>query len=294
MVRHLLSNADPPPSGLISRPPRPQITKVGFPQCQVVSSVLIQYQGPYPIFLHPLIQYCMSSIAFFSLSHLDNDVALHRIDQLLRHASDFGFFLNASRFRASISYNTLEQPTLSVLHAAYLLGAHISGDETLIAQEPRLLEQALQQRTLLSSTTTTHRRKVLHTVQTDVLLAQYFFRNCRFFEGWSHCNSATSLANGAGLHQLRSRNPRRLRSDLHLVDDAGLELPRPRDAIEDGERINAFWTVYVMDKCWSVFLGSPASILDINALGSQVDTPWPLDMESYELVRPSLSAVITF
>lgn len=40
-----------------------------------------------------------------------------------------------------------------------------------------------------------------------------------------------------------------------------------------------------MDRSWAVVLRSPTIISDDDLLGAQIDTPWPLDMETYERVR---------
>ena len=58
----------------------------------------------------------------------------------------------------------------------------------------------------------------------------------------------------------------------------------PRDATEEGERINAFWTVFVLDRCWSVWMQSPSVLIDETSASTQVDTPWPLDLIGYEQV----------
>lgn len=46
-----------------------------------------------------------------------------------------------------------------------------------------------------------------------------------------------------------------------------------------------------MDRSWAIVLRSPTIISDDDLLGAQIDTPWPLDMETYERVR-LLSALI--
>lgn len=51
-----------------------------------------------------------------------------------------------------------------------------------------------------------------------------------------------------------------------------------------GERLDAFWTVFTMDRTWAVVLQSPTIISDDDHVGAQIDSPWPLDMESYENV----------
>jgi hypothetical protein len=70
-----------------------------------------------------------------------------------------------------------------------------------------------------------------------------------------------------------------------FIDQIDLTLQGPRDQIEEGERINAFWAVFFMDRCWAVAFGPPLVISDMDAPGMQIDTPWPLEMETYERVR---------
>jgi hypothetical protein len=70
-----------------------------------------------------------------------------------------------------------------------------------------------------------------------------------------------------------------------FVDQIDFTLQEPRDQIEEGERINAFWAVFLMDRCLAVAFGPPLVISDMDAPGMQIDTPWPLEMETYERVR---------
>nr|GAT45826.1 predicted protein [Mycena chlorophos] len=91
---------------------------------------------------------------------------------------------------------------------------------------------------------------VLQAIQAHVLLANYFFRNVRIVEGRYQLGAAVGLVLAAGLHKLSG------------------------DPAE--ERINAFWTVYVMDCGWTVADGSPSNFPeDIQAA---VDVPWPDDL----------------
>jgi len=61
----------------------------------------------------------------------------------------------------------------------------------------------------------------------------------------------------------------------------------PRDDIEEGERINGFWTACSLLKNLAVALDPPSnSCVVFEGFGmDNIDTPWPLDMESYEAVR---------
>ncbi|GAW02015.1 protein [Lentinula edodes] len=57
-------------------------------------------------------------------------------------------------------------------------------------------------------------------------------------------------------------------------------LAPPRDPIEEGELINAFWTVLTLDSFWNTVHGTPSSI-PYTSPSVRIDTPWPLIMEEY-------------
>jgi hypothetical protein len=122
-------------------------------------------------------------------------------------------------------------------------------------------------------------------IQTHALLAVYFYHTGRVYDGRYHTGAAAALALQCGLHQMRSEQPPAPVATPG-VRALGLGLPPPEDAVEEGERINAFWTVYAQDHVWAVVLGVSAIISDAHGDSRmQVDTPWPLDMAQYECVR---------
>lgn len=139
----------------------------------------------------------------------------------------------------------------------------------------------------------------LHAMQAEVLLAIYFFCLGRYLEGRYHANAAVSLAVSCGLHRIK---PELLFSSpaqavpgsfsafttfaaLGAIGELGLfDLAPPADVIELGERINAFWAVFCVDKCWSTAVGSPSFLVDDATSGTRIETPWPLNSEDYEMV----------
>jgi hypothetical protein len=57
------------------------------------------------------------------------------------------------------------------------------------------------------------------------------------------------------------------------------------DAIEEGERINAFWVVFMLHRNLAVALDPAARVCGVfDTASMQIDTPWPLDMEGYKQV----------
>jgi hypothetical protein len=121
-----------------------------------------------------------------------------------------------------------------------------------------------------------------------VLLATYFFRNGRFLEARYHATGAVSLAISSGMHKIRSSRAGCLATIAVLVKTE-VTMLAPRDDIEEGERINGFWTACSLLKNLAVALDPPSnSCVVFEGFGmDNIDTPWPLDMESYEAVRIS-------
>ncbi|KAJ7018680.1 hypothetical protein C8F04DRAFT_1150527 [Mycena alexandri] len=111
---------------------------------------------------------------------------------------------------------------------------------------------------------------ILHTIQAELLLTQYFFHNSRILEGKYHASAALSISLSSGLHKIRSAD---VRDSVRSVIDS---LSPAATALEEGERINAFWAVFAVNNCWLAADGSPADIAY-----AVVDTPWPLDIGEY-------------
>ncbi|EED81858.1 predicted protein [Postia placenta Mad-698-R] len=192
-----------------------------------------------------------------------------------RHASEVGFFLHIQRFLQNIAIGPYPDHISALLNAIYLLGAQFSNDVQLQAQQDRYLSHAIDLVTPAMSSG--NPSAVIYVLQTEVLLAYYFFDNNRALEGTYHMQAAGSTALACRLHQIRSARP-----STGSLGGAQYNLPPPVDYIEEGERVNAFWAAFVLDKCWSTVLGSSPALTDDASRCSQIDVPWPLDMRSYE------------
>lgn len=131
-------------------------------------------------------------------------------------------------------------------------------------------------------------------MQAEVLIAYYFFRTGRCLEAKYHASGAATIALACGLHTLRSSN-QTSPSPISVAPNQISSLPQPRDTVEEGERINGFWTVFMLCKNLAVAVEAPENVCGIfEAPGVPIDTPWPLDMESYKEVstRQSLLPVL--
>ena len=122
-----------------------------------------------------------------------------------------------------------------------------------------------------------HGHAIIGVVQAEVLLSNYFFAVGRLLEGRYHCGAATSLTISCHLNIITRGSAQFAaggsgRSDMDHV-------------VAEGERINAFWTVYALDTSWAVALGSPSAMSQTSGGSIAITTPWPLGMTEYEQVN---------
>ncbi|KIK03688.1 hypothetical protein K443DRAFT_5176 [Laccaria amethystina LaAM-08-1] len=207
------------------------------------------------------------------------DVVERLLEAFLTYCSGFGFFLHIARFRASMLLSLPaghpSRPSPALIYSTYLLGLFFLGDASLQSQEQYYLTKATREATTSSSGS--HPSEIIHGIQAEVLLAYYSFMNNRQTEAKYHTTAAVSLTLGAGLHKIRSRNAAQgYRSPLHS----------PSNSVEEGERIRGFWSVFILDHSLSSTLGeTPNMTFPPDKPDAALDTPWPLDMDDYELGR---------
>lgn len=206
------------------------------------------------------------------------------MDTFLIYYSEFGFFLDPSRFRRAALRTAPtghpSRPDMALLYTVYLLGTRLSGSSSLQSIEQELLSRALHE-TATALSNSTHPHKIMHALQSEVLLAYYFFACGRFLEGKYHVSAAISICVSGALNKIRTDRP---------TTSVRSALSPPLDSVEEGERIRAFWTVFILDQSWAVALGAPPNVAyPADAPGAQIDTPWPLAIRDYEQVRIPLS-----
>ncbi|KAI0784378.1 hypothetical protein C8Q75DRAFT_810155 [Abortiporus biennis] len=197
------------------------------------------------------------------------------------HANQLGFFMNKGRFSQALrSPHAQTQLALPLLNILYLWAVHLSNNDSLHAQEPEYVGVTVKSlATALTGTPMTNNpRYILQIVQAQVLMSTYFFSASRFLEGKYHCSAAAALAISLGLHKVRSADATTASGLLTSHQPSP-----PFDPIEEGERVDGFWTISILDKCWAVALGwSRPHIFDDGSNQMQIDTPWPMDSSHYE------------
>ncbi|KAI0833592.1 hypothetical protein BC628DRAFT_1414358 [Trametes gibbosa] len=211
------------------------------------------------------------------------DLVRNLVNSFLSHSASLNFFLHVPRFMQAVQQPNVEtrraQLSPALLNAVYLWGAHVSTSNALRAFEPIFQARVTS---ALSSALRESQYSVINLIQAEVLMANYFFTMSRFLEGRYHCSAAVALALSCRLHKMRSSTDQGLGRAGARHDEQVREynLPLPRDAVEEGERMRSFWYVYAMDKSWAVAMGSPSHFNGVAQSG--LDTPWPLEMAQYE------------
>ncbi|KAJ7658625.1 hypothetical protein DFH06DRAFT_1090136 [Mycena polygramma] len=205
-----------------------------------------------------------------------------RLQAFRPQAFEFGFFLDWDRFLRSLQpISPGANQSSALLNAIYMWGAHFASDAL---RELGFRQKALQCAAV--ELTQDALTSFLHTIQAEVLLSHFFFDAGRFLEARAHAATAAGLVVGAGLHQIRSLNhPAIPVIGITAADGEELRLPPPADALEEGERINGFWTVFVLQRNLSIALEPYNRVGDVLETGGDIDTPWPMELSDYDQGR---------
>ncbi|KAF7321051.1 hypothetical protein HMN09_00192400 [Mycena chlorophos] len=171
------------------------------------------------------------------------------IDAFLPSAPELGFFLDPTRFRHSalldLPANHAARPAPALMAAVYLWGLRLSQSPSKAHKEPAFLARACE--LAAQGLAGIHPLRVVHTLQAEILLAQYFFAAERFLEGKYHAAAATAIAVGLVNGRLES--------------------------MEESERRAAWYTTVVLDQTWAVVLeeerglGAQGWVMDDSPLG---------------------------
>ncbi|KAF5386414.1 hypothetical protein D9757_006675 [Collybiopsis confluens] len=209
----------------------------------------------------------------------------HLTDLFFESTNELSFSLNITRCRDSVLLpihpdNHHTRPSTALRSMIYVWGAHLSQDSSLKQLTESHLAFALRE---LASPdySRLHPYKLVHTIQAEVLLARYFISTGKVVEGGYHISRAKAMAIWGGFMKIRSNQPPVGQSSS--TDSRSTLLPPSADAIEEGDRIMIFWTVFTLDKLWAVVLDMAGTdtVWD-KASGYYLDTPWPQEPEVYE------------
>ncbi|TDL20023.1 hypothetical protein BD410DRAFT_791397 [Rickenella mellea] len=218
--------------------------------------------------------------------------------QFLKSANQLGFALKIDRFLDTITSPTLEssKARAAMLNAIYVWSLRLSGHESLLRREQAYLNGVLCP--LASALDSSVPEDFVCAMQAESLLAIYFFCVGRFLEGRHHGSAAMSIAVSCRLHKIGS-------SRQNVIQNAGVVSVCDsyaesviHEPVKAGEVIRAFWTVFNLNRCWSVALGSVAEFSDDWLTTTEIDTPWPLEFEDYDkedaVIETGMQTVLKF
>ncbi|KAF9218566.1 hypothetical protein BS17DRAFT_525067 [Gyrodon lividus] len=202
---------------------------------------------------------------------------------LAPHAAELGLFLNIDRLRAQSPRIFPALHSTLALWSVHLSQPHLDVSEQDL--EPALLSHALHQVSSALSTASSAQdpQVFMHIIQAEVLLSLYLQCSGQSLGARYHASAALSLALGLRLHA----KPGEAQS-THLFDFLGNsypQLPPPTDAAEEKERVDAFWTVYSLDRCLGAFYNEPSGMNG----EIMVTAPWPSSHWPNEATQPFLS-----
>ncbi|PAV16776.1 hypothetical protein PNOK_0839600 [Pyrrhoderma noxium] len=210
------------------------------------------------------------------------------IDIFVPFAANLGFVISIERFRERLNLTSGHhlRPHLALINAISLWASHISEIPDLRQHTNIFLQRAILQ--LQSATNVTSRNEVepasyryIDAMQAEVLLTHYLLSLGRNLEGRYHANAAVSLAVGCGLYEIEARYLSPSPSPMRLSVFPSFRFTPPQDSTELGEHIRIFWSIFILDRCWSAALGEPCILIDDVQVGTSISTPWPLDLEAY-------------
>ncbi|KIM38920.1 hypothetical protein M413DRAFT_29841 [Hebeloma cylindrosporum] len=218
-----------------------------------------------------------STILVKPIKHAPQEYAPELLSHFFPYGTQLGLFLNIPRFKESFfqwkHIGHSSRPAPALIYATYLWAIRLSPDERVKQHEHSYLHQAIEESvTILSGS---HPDKFLHSIQTEVLLATYFFTKGNFEEGRHRLSKAVLQVFSFNLHKIRSSDP----WEQQPTDDETDQ----RNPVEEGEKILGLWTVLALDKLWAIATtNEPHFKHPTHESVSKVDTPWPPDMEDFE------------
>ncbi|KAJ7849255.1 hypothetical protein B0H14DRAFT_3669243 [Mycena olivaceomarginata] len=186
------------------------------------------------------------------------------LDLFLHHFSRHPFFfLDPTQFQQTALLPDLLPRGLLV--AVALWATHVSENplaETVYSEEELLVRTVHHVARDIAAGDTLPQR-MLHMIQTEVLLSLYYLDYGRLLEANYHRAGATSLVFISGLHQLGA-------SSQNLVVQ-GENIPIQMGASLRMEMINAFWSVLLINNYCVAASNTPSSM----PYDAPINTPWP-------------------
>ncbi|KAK4686784.1 hypothetical protein P7C73_g3328, partial [Tremellales sp. Uapishka_1] len=223
---------------------------------------------------------------WFDAADLPKQARDHLLNLFFGRMRMFGQEFHIPRFFASLALPPQKRPHPCLLYSMYLMSSRISSSPSIRSLEQHFYSIAAKQLEEAIS----RADRLLDATKAATILAVYKYSHARYHEGWMMTGQAAReddarLAISCGLHQIASSvfKPSPVPTDgraalMAVMRQRAFVVPPPADAVELGERIWSFWSIYTVDRCGSISAQWPPAIPD-----DIVSTPYPRSLPEYEL-----------
>lgn len=212
------------------------------------------------------------------------------MDIFLSHRRQCACEIPVERFLQAVQGPVRDRPHPCFLNAIYMLACWFSYPHDLRSFERIFLQRARESLvTAISSGD-----KLLNYIQGAALLSLYHYGGGNMLEGYNQICAGAQIAMVCGLHQIPSAVYRDAAPSEELYTATSSTwvgnfrrtpflLSPPRDAIELGERIHTFWSIWILDTSGCATHGLP-SMFEPEREETRITTPLPVPLEYYSNV----------
>ncbi|TFK25719.1 hypothetical protein FA15DRAFT_590018 [Coprinopsis marcescibilis] len=190
----------------------------------------------------------------------DDDISMILLDIFAPHSHQVGLEIDIDSLRSSLRRPMSEQHHACLMNSIYLWACFVSRPEALSQHEDYYLRKSLE-----AIPDALRQGQTTDVVRTSCILACYFLANGRILEGSYHASAAAALAEQIGLGRQSDRIESKGKYEM------------------SSDRIQAFWQVYNLDRCWSVALEKTPFIKDGRTPSTIITCPWPQDASDYKM-----------
>ncbi|KAL7414128.1 hypothetical protein BDY24DRAFT_414809 [Mrakia frigida] len=209
----------------------------------------------------------------------------HLLGLFLQRRRQLCVINHVGRFVESLDGPPESRPAPALLFAIYTAASRFSPNAEIRDLEDTFL--ALTRRHLEIGIGSYSDQRLVHCIQGSTLLSSYFYSKSRYLEGWVQGGTSLRISQACRLHRLSAAEisfamrcfaegaPVQSEPAAWSSTWPSVALSPPKDGVELGERVWAFWVAFILDQTGSIATGR--SGLD----HAQIETPFPRPLEDY-------------
>ncbi|WWD17595.1 hypothetical protein CI109_102036 [Kwoniella shandongensis] len=263
-------------------------TPIHFPSTSGSASLYdLPHSGTQPT-LHDALQSTADqtlSGGWFDPADLPTIARDHLLNLFFDKMRFLGQGIHIPQFFASLTLTPSKRPHRSLLYSMYLLACKASTSPSIRVLDNHFLTICLKS----IDEGIARVDRLFDVLRACNMVAVHYYGAGRVYEGWVMAGKAARLCISCGLHKIPSSvfQGNATKGDvqdgnLALKRTLAWNIPSPQDAAELGERIWAFWAIYLTDRSAAISSMCPCVIPD-----EIICTPFPRPLYEYELRLPT-------